>query len=120
VTVEDSGRESVQEFKAQDFEEDNSFVLPNRIAMVQIIGQKIERGASTFLRQEYCFMTVFIILFGAVVLILVDFYGEGSTFRSQCYAFVAFLAGCITSMICGFVGLTIAVKANYRVAFLAS
>lgn len=120
ISVKDNGQHSEEEFKTQEFEEDNSFVKPNRIAMIQIIGSKIERGAFTYLRQQYCFMLLFVIFLGVVVLLLVDFYGNGSEFRSQIYGLAAYLTGCVTSMICGFIGLAIAVKANYRVAFLAT
>lgn len=120
VKVEDSAPESEQEFKAEDFEEENTFVIPNRMAMVESIGRKIEKGAYAFLMQEYCIMSIFVILFSGVVLVAVDFYGTSTEFTPQFYAFVAFIVGSITSMICGFIGMAIAVKANYRTTFLAT
>ena len=52
-------------------------------------------------------MFSFIVVFGAVVFFVVDFIGEGKAIAF--YATIAFVIGSITSMICGWIGMAIAV-----------
>ena len=63
-------------------------------------------------------MTGFIVVFGLVVFFLVDFLGskDGVVF----YATSAFVVGSFTSMLCGFIGMRIAVEANYRTTYKAT
>lgn len=61
-------------------------------------------------------MLIFIVIFGVLILIVVDFYGTGS-FESRGYATIAYVLGSITSMICGFVGMSIATATNYRTTY---
>ena len=119
IKLEYSAGESQANFK-QEQEEENTFVEVNKMAMVESIGFKIEKGAYSFLKQEYCTMTIFAILFGVVVLIVVDFFGTTEGFKPRFFAFSAFLLGCVTSMICGWIGLAVAVKSNYRTTYMAT
>lgn len=68
------------------------------------IGDKIYKGANTFLFYEYLIMTVFIVLFSAVVLLVVDFYGQG-VYQCRFYATISYLVGSFTSILCGFIGM---------------
>lgn len=63
-------------------------------------------------------MTIFIVVFGAIVFLLVDYLGSnnGVVF----YATSAFVVGSFTSMLCGFIGMRIAVEANYRTTYKAT
>lgn len=82
------------------------------------IGDKISRGANSFLFAEYSIMAVFICLFSIVVLFIVDIFGqERAAFRF--YATAAYIIGAVTSIICGFIGMRIAVVSNYRTAYKA-
>lgn len=119
IKVEDEPLESNQEFKTNS-DEENTFVETNRMAMVKSIGLKIEKGAYAFLMQEYCIMSIFVFFFGAIVLVVVDFYGSGDGFQPTFYAFTAFVIGSLTSMLCGWVGMAIAVKSNYRTTMKAT
>lgn len=97
------------EYKAIDTEKIDSMLK---------IGEMIEIGAQAFLKEEYTIMMIFIVIFGAIVYIMVDFLGtELSGF--QFYATSAYIIGSLTSMICGYIGMVIAVKANFRTAFKA-
>ncbi len=88
------------------------------IDMMLKIGGKIEAGAGAFLSQEYSIMSIFIIIFGAIVFVLVDYLGnEEGGFRA--YATVAYVVGSLTSMICGYIGMKIAVKSNFRTTYVA-
>lgn len=62
-------------------------------------------------------MGIFVVIFSIVVFILVDYIGNGETSSFQLYATIAFIIGSVTSMLCGFIGMTIATSANYRTTF---
>lgn len=98
--------------------EGDSLVGVNKISMINLIGDRIAKGANAFLMQEYAIMLIFIAIFSVVVLIVVDIFGQESTgFRF--YATVAFIVGSLTSILCGWIGMSIAVKANFRTTFSA-
>lgn len=82
------------------------------------IGAKIEHGAKAFLNQEYSIMGAFILFFSFVVWFMVDNLGNESG-RFSMYATVAYIIGSVTSMACGYIGMMIAVKANFRTTFKA-
>ncbi len=76
--------------------------------MTEISGL-IESGSMTFLRKEYSILIVFLL----VVAGLLGF--KLGTLTSICY-----LAGALTSMLCGFIGMKAATKANVRTAEAAA
>lgn len=85
----------------------------NKVETMLAIGDAIARGANAFLFQEYKIMAIFCVIFGLAVKFFVDgFNGRFGT------AF-AFVLGAVTSIICGYIGMRIAVYANYRVAYQA-
>ena len=65
----------------------------------------IEEGALAFLRKEYSYLAVFIIIVAALIWIFLDVRTAS-----------AFVVGAIFSIISGFVGMRVAVKANVRTA----
>ena len=74
------------------------------------IAKLIQDGASTFLSEEY-FYTVIFILFFAVVIFLT---AEEEPMRP--FTTVPFLLGALTSILSGYIGMQIAVRANVRTA----
>lgn len=65
-------------------------------------------------------MTIFIGVFGILVWVIVDYLGQSSAKREfRFYATIAYVIGSITSMFCGWIGMSVAVKANYRVTYKA-
>ena len=98
--------------------EDYSLVGFDKIEMIQVIGERIAKGANAFLIQEYLIMLIFIGVFSVVVLLVVDIFGQETTgFRF--YATSAFIVGSFTSILCGWIGMSIAVKSNFRTTFMA-
>jgi inorganic pyrophosphatase len=95
-----------------------SLVNADKLDMVSMIGHRIAKGANAFLIQEYSLMMIFIVIFSIVVLIVVDVLGQ-STIKFRFFATAAFIVGSLTSIFCGYIGMTIAVKANYRTTFKA-
>lgn len=67
------------------------------------ISQTISDGAMSFLFAEYTYMAVYIVLFS---IILVFFTGVPTT--------IAFVVGAVTSILCGWIGMKIAVFTNVR------
>ena len=59
-------------------------------------------------------MFIFMLFFGLIILFLVD-YNEEIRF----YATFAFFIGSITSMLCGFIGMRVAVDNNYKTTLAA-
>ena len=68
----------------------------------------------SFLFEEYIYLTVFIILFGAVVYFFGEIKNDGSFYTTG-----AFVVGAYTSIICGYIGMMIATSANAKTAYFA-
>lgn len=62
-------------------------------------------------------MTIFIVFFGIIVFFLVDYLGTGHLIF---YSTIAFVVGSFTSILCGYIGMSIAVTANYRTTYKAT
>jgi H(+)-translocating pyrophosphatase len=90
-----------------------------QINMMLKIGRLIENGADAFLQAEYSIMVIFVVFFGLFVFLLVDWLGNDSGSGVRFYATVAYVVGSVTSMICGYIGMKIAVKSNFRTTFAA-
>jgi len=73
------------------------------VAEMTKIAKTIQDGAMSFLFAEYTYMAVYIVLFSVV---LVYFTGVPTT--------VAFVVGAVTSILCGWIGMKIAVYTNVR------
>jgi H+-translocating diphosphatase len=77
------------------------------------IAERIQTGAITFLRQEYLYLTLFCLAFS----VLIYFTAEVTWMP---YTTIAFLVGALTSMICGYLGMLIAVHTNYRTTYMCN
>jgi len=87
-----------QDSKAQSSTQDT-------LAEMVKIAKSIQEGSRSFLFAEYTYMAVYIVLFSVV---LIFFTGVPTT--------IAFVVGAITSILCGWIGMTIAVFTNVRTA----
>jgi Na+/H+-translocating membrane pyrophosphatase len=72
------------------------------------IAKLISDGAMTFLNSEYQYMAVFVVFFSGVIAVAVE--REIGEFWNV----IPFVLGAITSIISGYIGMMIAVKANVR------
>lgn len=109
---------SVVSIKIASGDMEESLVNKEKLDKLVDIGSKIAKGASAFLYQEYLVMCGFIVGFGIILLIVVDIYGHSNA-SFQAYATIAFVVGALTSMLCGFIGMRIAVAANFRTTYKA-
>ena len=71
----------------------------------------IEEGAKSFLWAEYKICFIFIAVFGLIVFLLV---GSGGSWTQGAFSFVSFAVGGTTSIVSGYIGMTVAVYANVR------
>ena len=84
---------------------------------VQFIGNAIREGAMAFLSREYRLLAIFVIVVFAILWIFIDFdvlnkvEGDGDTIPGTA---ISYLVGAIGSGLAGFIGMSIAVRANTR------
>ena len=90
---------------------------------VQFIGRAIQEGANAFLRREYTFLAGFVIVVVIILALFVDFDILDRIGRDEDRSFpstaIAYLAGAVGSALAGFIGMSIAVRANTRTAVKA-
>ena len=90
---------------------------------VQFIGRAIQEGANAFLRREYIFLAGFVIVVVIILALFIDYDVLDRVGRSEERSFpstaVAYLVGAVGSALAGFIGMSIAVRANTRTAVKA-
>lgn len=111
---------AVMSIKVEQGDDTNEALKDKNIAGLVDIGTKISNGANAFLKQEYTVMTIFFLVFSIVVFVLVDILSQEEGHRSfRLYATISYIIGAITSIVCGLIGMKIAVAANFRTTFKA-
>ena len=85
---------------------------------VQFIGRAIQEGAMAFLSREYRLLAIFVVIIFAVLAALIDYdlLGRIDTHdgRTVPATAIAYLVGAIGSGLAGFIGMSIAIRANSR------
>merc|ERR1712087_150939 len=90
-------------------------------AQMEQTNQYVSEGAITFLKKEYCYLSIFIFFFGVLVMCVVDVpWKQGDGSFAFPYTTVAFIVGAITSMFSGYIGMKIATAANVKVTYLCN
>lgn len=77
----------------------------------------ITEGAKSFLTAEYTICLQFVVAFSAVILVLIS-WGQG--LAAGILTTGSFVIGAITSMVCGWIGMTVAVYSNARTTINAA
>ena len=81
---------------------------------IVFIGNAIKEGAMAFLSKEYRVLSIFVIIVAVIITLLLDFdILNNSNYQLPNIA-ISYIAGALGSAIAGFVGMSIAVRANYR------
>ena len=93
---------------------------------MRAIAIQIQQGAAAFLRREYSFIAIFVVLVTVIIVVFVDYdvtdkfadIGRGEDGRGTDFPRTAFsyVVGAFASALAGLVGMTIAVRANVRTA----
>ena len=83
---------------------------------VQFIGRAIQDGANAFLSREYLMLGVFVVAMFVVLAVFIDYdvTGKAGVDRAIPSTAIAYLAGAIGSALAGYIGMSIAVRANTR------
>lgn len=107
--------------KNNEGDEENQGLISSKekLDILESVKDKISQGANAFLFKEYSIMTFFIIVFGLIVLVVVDLWGQDQV-SFRCYATISFVIGSFTSILCGYIGMRIAVVSNYRTTYKAT
>ncbi|MDG2141656.1 MAG: V-type H(+)-translocating pyrophosphatase [Gammaproteobacteria bacterium] len=82
-------------------------------ARLKFIHGAIADGAMAFLKQEYKFLTIFMVVFAAVIAILIDD-THTPDIREGIYTALAFLFGGAISIASGYIGMKVATQGNAR------
>eukprot|EP00758_Cryptobia_borreli_P014047 Tbor_TRINITY_DN5887_c1_g7::TRINITY_DN5887_c1_g7_i1::g.6272::m.6272/K01507/ppa; inorganic pyrophosphatase len=103
----------------------NVFLTDEIMESVYTISHRVSDGANSFLYAEYRYMSVFIVIFGGLLFILLGFSnpdasGLPSPWISAGFSLFSFLTGAITSIAAGWIGMRIAVYTNSRTAIMAT
>jgi len=100
-----------------EIDEESSAIVADlsqsQLATMDGISRLIREGADTFLKTQYLAIGVFMILFSIIIVFTVE-KGPGEYWVTS-----AFVLGAITSMVSGYIGMWISVRANVRVTKLA-
>lgn len=88
-------------------------------AKLRKIHSAIASGAMAFLKQEYKFMAIFMVLFGIVIALLIDDHHTENV-NEGIYTAVAFIFGAIISIVSGYIGMKIATAGNARTTVSAN
>ena len=80
---------------------------------LRFIHGAIAEGAMAFLKQEYKFLTIFMISFAAIIAVLIDDSHTPDT-REGVYTAIAFLFGGAISIVSGYIGIKVATQGNAR------
>ena len=81
--------------------------------MLRISGL-IRTGANEFLKKEYTYLAVFCFFFSILIYFAVDFQESAGEARYIPYTTFAFYIGAATSMVCGYIGMSVATYSNVR------
>jgi inorganic pyrophosphatase len=104
----------------EEEKDDSPLVNNEQLDLIKMIGDRIAKGANAFLFREYTIMLFFIVGFSVVIILVVDIFGQSEGSKFRCYATIAFIVGSITSILCGWIGMSIAVASNYRTTYKAT
>jgi H(+)-translocating pyrophosphatase len=107
----------------------NDFLTQEIMASVTMISQRVSDGATTFLFAEYRYMGIFLTAFGGLLYFMLGMSLSNPSENSETVeapwtnallSLLAFLAGSITSIVSGWIGMRIAVFSNSRTAVMAT
>jgi len=86
---------------------------PEESKKLKFIHGAIAEGAMAFLKQEYKFLAIFMVVFAAVIAVLIDD-SHTPDIREGVYTAIAFLFGGVISIASGYIGMIVATQGNAR------
>jgi len=106
-------RNEAQQKLVINHNDDGTEITPEQAKKVWDVYNMIFEGAHAFLFEEYRYIACFVIAFSFVILIVL---GVTNNWHDAGFTVIAFLVGCSTSVLAGFIGMKIGVFANARTA----
>jgi len=97
-------------YQKTDFEENDGTSGIDQANKMNEIAVLIQDGSTTFLKKEYAYTAFFMVIFAIIINLTVE------KQVGQFYTTGPFLIGAATSMLSGYIGMQIAVRANVRTA----
>jgi hypothetical protein len=88
-------------------------ITEKNIIEMENISNLIAKGADVFLFTEYLYLLIFVLIMALIIF----FFGEIRQWTL--YTTMSFICGALTSMLCGFLGMRIAVNSNWRTTYSA-
>ena len=85
---------------------------------IRFIHGAIAQGAMAFLKQEYRFLAIFMVIFAVIIGLLIDD-GRTPEVREGIYTAIAFLFGAAISIASGYIGMKVATQGNARTSVSA-
>jgi len=79
--------------------------------LMRKISHQIQLGAATFLRREYTYIAVVVAIIAVIMLIARKYFGYQSA--------ISFVLGAFVSGVAGYIGMTVATRANVRTTYAA-
>jgi len=79
---------------------------------MQEIAQAIREGAMAFLKREYKILFIFLVIMAIILAVFLD--DPKTAVNEGIYTTIAFIVGALFSALAGFIGMSIATKANVR------
>lgn len=92
---------------------------PDTKSRLKKIHAAIAAGAMAFLKQEYKFMAIFMVVFAAIIAVLIDDHHTDYV-NEGIYTAVAFIFGAVISIASGYIGMKIATAGNARTTVSAN
>lgn len=92
---------------------------PDTKSRLKKIHAAIAAGAMAFLKQEYKFMAIFMVVFAAIIAVLIDDHHTDYV-NEGIYTAVAFIFGSVISIASGYIGMKIATSGNARTTVSAN
>ena len=83
----------------------------SQMEVLREVYQCIQDGARSFLRAEYSICLQFVVAFSVMIIVLI---GWGQGLPVGILTMISFVLGAITSMVCGYIGMHVAVFSNAR------
>ena len=97
---------------------DEGIDSPQQAQQLRSIHGAIAEGAMAFLSQQYRYLAIFIIVFALIITFLIND-PHTPDVNEGIYTAIAFILGCLISLISGFIGMRIATVGNVRVTVAA-
>jgi inorganic pyrophosphatase len=112
----DRQSEPILDSKSNESHEEDPQVIQRQL---DTVSAAIQEGAQGFLRAEYQYLSIFTVGMSVLLVIFLGARDVENSWVHAIFSMIAFVVGGVTSILCGYLGMYIAVRANVRVTVTA-